>query len=115
MMNCSFCNKELETKDVAVKGIGDTFICEHCALKVNQAITQSKNKQACQTKTNKVLIPQDIKDYLDQYIIGQEQAKEILSVALYNHYKRLRCSEIANEVELDKSNILLIGPTGSGN
>ena len=111
---CSFCGKTSETLKI-IKG-DNANICEEC-VRVCNFIIESENKIVKPSKViKKLLKPIEIKKILDQYIIGQEQAKKILSVAVYNHYKRLISEEIgfSGNVEIEKSNIMMIGPTGSG-
>ncbi|MFN4244870.1 MAG: ATP-dependent Clp protease ATP-binding subunit ClpX [Brevinematia bacterium] len=114
LLVCSFCGK---TSDVVKIIKGDNAnICEEC-VRVCNFIIESENKVVKPSKVIKRLLkPIEIKKILDQYIIGQEQAKKILSVAVYNHYKRLISEEIgfSGNVEIEKSNIMMIGPTGSG-
>lgn len=113
---CSFCNKT--SKEVKQLFIGtNANICDQCIeflfdLVVNQQ-QQAKTISAKESLDFKKIKPVDIKNYLDQYVIGQEEAKIVLSVAVYNHYKRIY-GKNSSDVEIDKSNILLVGPTGSG-
>jgi len=88
-------------------------ICNECVKLCNEVLAEEK-KQTLPWETGAILKPTEIKKVLDEYIIGQERAKKILSVAVYNHYKRIRTSVALDDVELDKSNVLLIGPTGVG-
>lgn len=111
---CSFCGKTSETLRV-IRG-QNANICEEC-VRVCSFIIENENRNVTPSKVIKRLLkPVEIKKILDQYVIGQEQAKKILSVAVYNHYKRLISEEIgfSGEVEIEKSNIMMIGPTGSG-
>lgn len=117
---CSFCNSEQSLQTPLIAGI-DGHICEACVRLANQVIISWGRKREIKETLDSPLKPDAIKRKLDEYVIGQDLAKEILSVAVYNHYKRLR-SESSNalltmahdEVELGKSNILLLGPSGSG-
>lgn len=114
ILTCSFCGKTSETIKI-IKG-NQANICEEC-VRVCYYIIENDNKTVTPSKMIKRLLkPIEIKKVLDQYIIGQDFAKKILSVAVYNHYKRLISEEIgfSGEVEIEKSNILMIGPTGSG-
>lgn len=113
-MNCNFCNKEIAQTMLAIKGKEGAIICEACAKKANDIFSSAKKEELPIQEKEKLLTPDKIKHHLDQYVIGQEKAKEVLSVALYNHYKRLKHLDKINDVELEKSNILLLGPTGSG-
>lgn len=122
-MKCSFCGIPIKTSSYAVRGLEpDTCICEDCASRAYGLIAELKRKRTddqenigSKAKKNR-FTPMEIKAHLDQYVIGQNKAKEILSVALYNHYKMLDNAEldIAKDVEIEKSNVLLLGPTGSG-
>ena len=110
---CFFCGK---TKPNMFSGIGDALICSDCIEAGHQLVLTlpKQRKAAGELDINTLPTPQKIKDFLDQYVIGQEEAKRFLSVAVYNHYKRL-LQEITNDdVEIEKSNILLVGSTGTG-
>lgn len=112
MSRCSFCGRsEKETKLI----IHGTFgcICEECAAQVNELIEENK-KPIYEKSISSVKKPKEIKEFLDQYIIGQDKAKERIAIAVYNHYKRINAPNIDNDVEIEKSNIILLGPTGSG-
>lgn len=107
---CGFCGKEI--KSLSITG-NNAVICEECAALANKIIQDNKevvNKHSIKD----IPKPREIKEFLDQYVIGQEVAKERLCVAVYNHYKRIANKNVTNDVEIDKSNILLCGPTGSG-
>lgn len=113
-IRCSFCGKRQDQVGRILAG-PNVYICNECVELCNSILTEddfSPDEPALDMPTN-LPTPQEIKDYLDGYIIGQEQAKVALSVAVYNHYKRIYLSN-DSDVELQKSNILLIGPTGSG-
>ena len=114
LLYCSFCGKSQHEVRKLIVG-PSVYVCDECVELCNDIIREEMQEQA-QTSHNKLPRPQEIKAVLDQYVIGQERAKKILSVAVYNHYKRLEVRNTHNkdEVELAKSNILLIGPTGSG-
>ena len=109
---CSFCGKTQETVQRLIAG-PDVYICDECVGLCNEILTQDKINE--EVEEGGLIPPSDIKKALDEYIVGQEQAKKILSVAVYNHYKRVNYQETSkNDVRLDKSNILLVGPTGCG-
>ncbi|MBQ3116148.1 MAG: ATP-dependent Clp protease ATP-binding subunit ClpX [Clostridia bacterium] len=110
---CSFCGKPKELVERLIAGPGGIFICNECIDSCAEILKESNKAE--QTAPIKLLKPVEIKEKLDEYIIGQDEAKKVLSVAVYNHYKRINASTDKNaEVEIDKSNILLLGPTGSG-
>ncbi|MGD0492933.1 MAG: ClpX C4-type zinc finger protein, partial [Steroidobacteraceae bacterium] len=118
LLYCSFCGKSQHEVRKLIAG-PSVFVCDECVELCNDIIREELEERAERTR-DKLPKPQEIKKVLDEYVIGQERAKRVLSVAVYNHYKRLqtRGSEggvrSRDEVELAKSNILLIGPTGSG-
>lgn len=113
---CSFCGRSKKQVDAFVEGPGGVFICPECIDLCYNIVRQERKRQS----GTSVLLkdapkPREIKEYLDQYVIGQSQAKKYLAVAVHNHYKRLLHADTNDEdVEIEKSNILLIGPTGSG-
>ncbi|MEX2180748.1 MAG: ATP-dependent Clp protease ATP-binding subunit ClpX [Gemmatimonadaceae bacterium] len=112
-LRCSFCGK---SKDAVRKFISgpSVYICNECIALCNEILAEDEEREVAETVTQ-VPAPQEIKDVLDQYVIGQEGAKKALSVAVYNHYKRINSgAKREGDVELDKSNILLLGPTGVG-
>src|ERR1700694_4355784 len=113
---CSFCRKSYRDVGPLVEGPNDVYICGECVELCQSIIDQEKRRRgATKTLSASIPAPRTIKDKLDQYVIGQHRAKKVLSVAVHNHYKRLSLGEDSHgEVEVDKSNILLIGPTGSG-
>ena len=113
---CSFCRKSYRDVGPLVEGPGDVYICGDC-IELCQSILDQERRRRGVPKTlfTDIPTPREIKEQLDAYVIGQERAKKVLSVAVHNHYKRLVHGEDPEtEVELDKSNILLIGPTGCG-
>ncbi len=113
LLYCSFCGKSQHEVRKLIAG-PSVFICDECVDLCNDIITEEMQEKAA-TATGDLLKPQEIRDTLDQYVIGQEDAKKILAVAVYNHYKRLQYqSDKKDDVELAKSNILLVGPTGCG-
>ncbi len=112
-LRCSFCGK---SKDAVRKFISgpSVYICNECIALCNEILAEDEEREVAETVTQ-VPAPQEIKGVLDQYVIGQEGAKKALAVAVYNHYKRINSgAKREGEVELDKSNILLLGPTGVG-
>ncbi|AIL32519.1 ATP-dependent Clp protease ATP-binding subunit ClpX [Basilea psittacipulmonis] len=119
-LKCSFCGEpKSETRNL-INGGSHLYICVDCVAKCQKLIDEKRIKDT-QNKIQQLPTPIEIKTFLDEYVIGQERAKRTLAVAVYNHYKRLSYAQIAedateakNDVELSKSNILLIGPTGSG-
>ena len=114
LLYCSFCGKSQHEVRKLIAG-PSVFVCDECVELCNDIIREEMAEQA-DSAHSKLPKPHEIKSVLDQYVIGQERAKKVLSVAVYNHYKRLetRNAKDKDEVELSKSNILLIGPTGSG-
>ena len=114
LLYCSFCGKSQNEVRKLIAG-PSVFICDECVDLCNDIIREDIQETAAPEASDKLPVPREINDILDQYVIGQARAKRVLSVAVYNHYKRLRTGESQNaEVELGKSNILLVGPTGSG-
>ncbi len=124
---CSFCGKSSRDVGPMVEGPSDVYICANCVDLAHNIIRQEKRKlSSSQPLFNTIPSPRQIKEFLDQYVVGQVYAKKALAVAVHNHYKRLRTHEAKDstdpnaapvpgaEVEIDKSNVLLIGPTGSG-
>ncbi|MEI7685015.1 MAG: ATP-dependent Clp protease ATP-binding subunit ClpX [Planctomycetota bacterium] len=114
---CSFCRKSYRDVGPLVEGPGDVYICGECVELCQSIIDQEKRRRGVtRSTTSNIPSPRTIKEKLDQYVIGQTRAKKVLSVAVHNHYKRLSLTDEGGhkEVEVDKSNILLIGPTGSG-
>src|SRR4051794_40768172 len=131
---CSFCGKSSRDVGPMVEGPSDVYICANCVDLAHNIIRQEKRKlSSSQPLFNSIPSPRQIKEYLDQYVVGQQYAKKALAVAVHNHYKRLTTVEPSGgetppsaaaaardgaspdaDVEIDKSNVLLIGPTGSG-
>ena len=111
---CSFCGKPKELVKKLIAGPNGIYICNECIEICGEVLKEETGKDVCTDKVA-LLRPAEIKARLDEHIVGQEEAKKVLSVAVYNHYKRINCSSAKeDEVEIDKSNILLLGPTGSG-
>jgi len=114
VLRCSFCNKSQHEVRKLIAG-PDVFICDECIDLCTNIILEETQEAARDAIRNELPTPQEIKAFLDGYVIGQDTPKRNLAVAVYNHYKRIRYGEVkGDEVELSKSNILLIGPTGSG-
>jgi ATP-dependent Clp protease ATP-binding subunit ClpX len=113
LLFCSFCGKNQNEVRRLIAG-PSVYICDECVDLCNDIITEESQAPDEQETSGSLPVPTEIKTTLDEYVIGQERAKKILSVAVYNHYKRLQASKTQSEIELGKSNILLIGPTGSG-
>ncbi|MEG1663639.1 MAG: AAA family ATPase, partial [Clostridia bacterium] len=123
---CSFCGRAQSDTTKLIAGFSNTYICTDCVKLCNQVLDGEgdSNKQEYSNKDipdyvsfmglDELPKPSELKKHLDEYVIGQDQAKKVLSVAVYNHYKRIMCSSTNDDVELPKSNVLLIGPTGSG-
>ena len=114
MDKCSFCGREKKEVNLLIAGI-DGHICDRCADQAHGIIQEEvKAENTFDLDGIKLLKPKEIKDFLDQYVIGQDRAKKILSVSVYNHYKRLTQRVDDDETEIEKSNIILVGETGTG-
>ncbi|AAO36847.1 ATP-dependent clp protease ATP-binding subunit clpX [Clostridium tetani E88] len=111
-LKCSFCGKKQDQVKRLVAGPG-VYICDECIELCSEIITDELEEDI-NTDMSSLPKPSEIKSYLDDYVIGQDDAKKALSVAVYNHYKRINLNNVNDDVELQKSNILLLGPTGSG-
>ena len=112
---CSFCRKSHRDVGPLVEGPGDVYICGECIELCSSIIDQEKRRRNTgKTPAKEIPAPRTIKERLDAYVIGQQRAKKVLSVAVHNHYKRLALAADRGDVDVEKSNILLIGPTGSG-
>ena len=112
LLYCSFCGKSQHEVRKLIAG-PSVFVCDECVELCNDIIREEMQEKSS-TGGDKLPTPKEINEILNEYVIGQDRAKKVLSVAVYNHYKRLEASHKKDEVELSKSNILLIGPTGSG-
>ncbi|MBI2258799.1 MAG: ATP-dependent Clp protease ATP-binding subunit ClpX [Flavobacteriia bacterium] len=113
--SCSFCGKPENQVNVLLTGFS-AHICDSCIEQASQIITEDTSYKRKEQKSEdlKIFKPIEIKDYLDEYVIGQEDAKKTLSVAVYNHYKRLNQKKVKDDVEIEKSNVILVGRTGTG-
>ena len=110
---CSFCAKSQDQVKKLIAGPGAVYICDECVELCREIIEEEGGPAKAKT-TQKVPPPKQLYEQLSEYVIGQDQAKKVLSVAVYNHYKRVNANAIANDIELEKTNILLVGPTGVG-
>ena len=116
ILRCSFCQKTQDSVGKLISSPGDhprAYICDECVAICN-TILEEDQAERVPTVEAKLPRPAEVKRFLDEYVIGQEKAKKKLAVAVYNHYKRIMLAKVRNDVELTKSNILLIGPTGTG-
>lgn len=116
--SCNFCGRSEREVKLLITGVNGC-ICEDCAIQAYQVATANgygpdAKKQASDFRFKRIPKPKEIKEHLDQYVIGQDEAKRYLSVAVYNHYKRLQQPETDNGVEIEKSNIIMVGSTGTG-
>ena len=112
-VRCSFCGKSRDEVRRLIAGPG-VYICDECVLLCQEIVSEDVSPMSNDRAEIEVKKPQEIKAVLDQYVVGQEQAKKALSVAVYNHYKRIKYKGKKNDVELQKSNIVMLGPTGCG-
>jgi len=114
-LQCSFCGKKKAETELLIAGI-DAHICDQCIEQANGIVIQEANSEISNKEVSptKLLKPQEIKSFLDQYVIGQDFTKKILSVSVYNHYKRLSQKIEEDDVEIQKSNIIMVGKTGTG-
>ena len=113
LLYCSFCGKSQHEVRKLIAG-PSVFVCDECVDLCNDIIREEIQEKDTESTGRKLPIPEEIKNTLDEYVIGQESAKKVLAVAVYNHYKRLNYAKSNGEVELSKSNILMVGPTGTG-
>ncbi|MGF7138264.1 ATP-dependent Clp protease ATP-binding subunit ClpX [Roseimarinus sediminis] len=114
MDKCSFCGRKKDEVELLIAGM-DGHICDRCIEQAHAIIEEElKSKGSFDIRSIELLKPREIKAFLDKYVIGQDHAKKILSVAVYNHYKRLGQKVDDDETEIEKSNIILVGPTGTG-
>lgn len=112
-LRCSFCGKSQEEVRKLIAG-PDVYICDECIALCNEILAEEEGEYRHFSTSSNIPKPSEIKEILDEYVIGQEYAKRILSVAVHNHYKRIESNTNVSGVEINKSNIMLIGPTGSG-
>lgn len=115
-LQCSFCSKTAKQIKKLIAGPGGIYICDQCVGSCVQVLKDTAPIKADKPASNErssLPSPRSIKKFLDQHVIGQDNAKEVLSVAVYNHYKRLE-HPVIDDVEIDKANLLLIGPSGTG-
>ncbi len=116
-IRCSFCNKTQSQVRKLIAGPAGVYICDECIDICADILEEELEDDAVQATTQaeiNLLKPMQIKSFLDEYVVGQDEAKKVLSVAVYNHYKRVTAPKDLDEVELQKSNIIMVGPTGSG-
>jgi ATP-dependent Clp protease ATP-binding subunit ClpX len=113
---CSFCRRAHDEVNRLIAGPEGVFICDECVDLCREILEEEAGayKPPTEFKVERILSPREILEHLNQYVVGQDRAKRVLSVAVYNHYKRINSGGIVDDVELEKSNILLIGPTGCG-
>jgi ATP-dependent Clp protease ATP-binding subunit ClpX len=112
-LNCSFCGRPKPETQLLIAGL-DAHICDRCIIQAHGIVQEETGEEAINEVDLELKPPKEIKSFLDQYVIGQEASKRVLSVAVYNHYKRLIQVPSKEEVEIQKSNVLLVGPTGTG-
>src|SRR5512141_1528283 len=111
-LRCSFCGKSKDSVKKFISG-PSVYICNECVSLCNEILAEEEEREAAEA-VPRVPTPREIKDILDEYVIGQEESKRALAVAVYNHYKRVNHHGVLDDVEIDKSNIMLVGPTGVG-
>ncbi len=114
MERCSFCGREKKDTNLLISGISG-YICDHCIEQAYDILQEElKGRSSFNVHDIQLLKPVEIKKFLDEYVIGQEEAKKYISVAVYNHYKRLLQPATEDDTEIEKSNIILVGETGTG-
>ena len=114
---CSFCHRDTEDVDRLISGPEEVYICDECValcVEILEEEKQGEEQAPAADSVTELLPPREIYEKLGEYVVGQERAKKVLSVAVYNHYKRIKAGKSLDDVELQKSNILLVGPTGCG-
>ena len=112
-LNCSFCGRSKSDTNLLIAGL-DAHICDRCIFQANGIIEEDSKEKVDSNFGFELKKPKKIKEFLDEYVIGQENAKKVLSVAVYNHYKRIIHLDSKNDLEIQKSNLLLVGETGTG-
>lgn len=112
--HCSFCGKTADEVNRLIAGPDHVYICDECVHLCTDILQQEVTPLERDFELENIPSPREIRDYLDEYVIGQDRAKRVLSVAVYNHYKRINAGGKINDVEIEKSNIILVGPTGCG-
>ena len=112
-LNCSFCGRSKSDTNLLIAGL-DAHICDRCISQANGIIEEDSKEKVDNNFSFELKKPKKIKEFLDEYVIGQENAKKVLSVAVYNHYKRIIHLDSKNDLEIQKSNLLLVGETGTG-
>lgn len=114
-VTCSFCGRNKKDVDLMISGI-HAHICDKCVTQANQILLEERKSktESGVTPNFKLLKPQEIKKFLDEYVIGQDDAKKVMSVAVYNHYKRLMQRKVDTDITIEKSNIIMVGETGTG-
>ena len=113
---CSFCGRKKPETNLLIAGI-DAHICDKCIEQAHGIVVEELKNNGGLTRAVSNLIlrkPKEIREFLDQYVIGQDQTKKVMSVAVYNHYKRLQQLDLKDDVEIEKSNIIMVGQTGTG-
>ena len=112
-LSCSFCGRAKPQTDLLIAGL-DAHICDLCIAQAHGIVEEESSESTAETSSFELKPPKEIKAFLDQFVIGQTDAKKVLSVAVYNHYKRILNPQIDEEIEIQKSNLLLVGQTGTG-
>ena len=116
-IRCSFCNKTQSQVKKMIAGPAGVYICDECVSICSDIVEEEYEETELQEEGEmeiNLLKPVEIKNFLDEYVIGQDEAKKVLAVSVYNHYKRVMAPKDPDDVELQKSNIIMMGPTGSG-
>jgi len=112
-LTCSFCGRAKPQTDLLIAGL-DAHICDRCIAQAHGIVEEESSESITEASKFELKPPKEIKSFLDQFVIGQTDAKKVLSVAVYNHYKRILNPQIDEEIEIQKSNLLLVGQTGTG-